>query len=157
MHSKMQNDKTCSEIVSALVRTRTEANMLLTELDLLLRSLYIIGPGDFESTLESGIRAKTAYAITQTTNKENREEILNKTKEIVNSLNYMGLTVAFDPNLEIIGKINTWIKQNLGEGIALDITINKSILGGAIIEYKGKVGSFTVLSKVEDYFNQQSC
>lgn len=148
----MQNDKNCSEIVSALVRTRTEANILLSELDLLTRSLYMVSEGNFTETMETGIRAKTALSISQIINEKNREQVLNDLKVAVNSLNYLGLTIAFEPNMEIIGKISTWVKQNVGTTVALDITINKSILGGATIEYNGKIFSSTVQSRVADYF-----
>lgn len=148
----MQNDKICSDIVSALARTRTEANMFLNELDLLLRSLYIVGTGDFIGTMESAIRAKTALALTPILNENNREEVLAELKKQTESLNYFGLTIAFEPTLEIIAKISSWVRQNVDPQIALDITVNKSILGGAEIEYNGKVGSFTIRSHVDEYF-----
>lgn len=148
----MQNDKTCSEIVSALARTRTEANLLLEELDLLSRALYKTGTEDFESVLSRDIRAKTANAISMAVVGSDKEAFIKSLKAKIESLSYLGLTIAFEPSLEIIGRLNLWIQQNLGQGVALDITINKSILGGAIIEYKGKIKSFTILSDVDNYF-----
>ncbi len=148
----MQNDKIYSEIVSSLARTRFEANMLLTEVEALERSLFKIGKGDFDSTLKSSIRATTAYAIATVIGSGDREEALKRLKAEINALTFLGLTIAFEPNLEIINRIYVWVKQNLGPGIALDISVDKTILGGAVIEYKGKIASFTLLTKVEQYF-----
>ena len=148
----MQNDKIYSEIINSFVRTKIEANMLLSELDLLRRSLFKIGEGDFNSTLEKNVRAKVANAITQIANDVNREQILKILSEKIKSLNYLSLTIAFEPNLETEGRIITWIRQNLGEGIAIDIKTDKSTLGGAVIEYKGKIGNFTILPKIDEYF-----
>lgn len=148
----MQNDKIYSDIVSTLARSRTEANGLLEEIEELERSLYKIGDGDFNSTMEHKIRAKTAYAIDQSIGETDREVFLKDLKAKINSLTYLGLKIAFEPNLEIVGKLHTWVKQNLGEGVALDIVIDKSILGGAIIEYKGKIGNFSILKEVDHYF-----
>lgn len=148
----MQSDKTCSDIVSALVTTRTEANVLLSEVDILLRSIYMVGDGNFKQTLENGVRSQTALTISKYIEEKKEEELLKGIKEKINSLDYVGLTIAFDPNLEVTRKIVGWVRQNIDKDLMLDININKSILGGAIIEYKGKVVSFTIKTKVDEYF-----
>lgn len=148
----MQNDKTYSDIINALVRTRTEANLLLAEVETLERALYKIGEGDFDSTLKAAVRAKTAYALSQAIGQGDGVTLLKSLKEKINALVYLGLTIAFEPNLEIISRLHNWAKQNLGEGVALDLKIDKSILGGAIIEYKGKIGTFSLVNQVDKYF-----
>lgn len=149
----MQNETTFSNIISVLARSKTEAIYLMDEIDKLERSLYKIGEGDFKSTLEKEVRAKTAYVIEQAIGDGNHEVFLKSLREKVCGLTYLGLTIAFEPNLEIVGKIYTWVNQNVGEGISLDISINKSILGGAIIEYKGKIMNLTLLPKIDKYFS----
>ncbi len=149
----MQNDKIYSEIVSSLVKTKYEANLLLAELDMLNRSLYKLGEEDFEHTLEKGVRAKTAYAVSKAViGAGKKEEILRILKEKVDSLTYLGLTIAFEPSLEVVTRIHTWVRQNLGIGIAIDVTIDKTILAGAIIEYKGKIFRHTLLTAIDKYF-----
>jgi hypothetical protein len=148
----MQNDKTCSEIVNSLARTRAEANLLVAEVETLERSLYKIGEADFDHTLETGVRAKTAYAIGQAVKGGNHSALLIELKAKINSLTYLGLRIAFEPNLEAVGKFYTWVRQNIGEGVALDIVIDKTVLGGAVIEYKGKIKNFSVLTLVNQYF-----
>jgi F0F1-type ATP synthase delta subunit len=148
----MQNDKIFSEILSTLVKTRYEANLLLDEIEILERASFKIGEEDFESSLKKAVRAKTAYAIEALLKSGNRDEVLKSLKLKINSLNYLNLTIAFEPSLETINRFYVWAKQNLGDGIALNISIDKSILGGAVIEFKGKVSSFTLIKKIEDYF-----
>lgn len=141
-----------TEIISALARTRSEANILLGELDVLLRSLYKTGQDNFDATLAGRVRARTANAISLAVVGANTEVVLKNLKNKIEALNYLGLTIAFDPNLETIGRLYLWVKQNLGDGVAIDLKIEKSILGGAIIEYKGKIRSFTILTAVDNYF-----
>lgn len=126
--------------------------MLLTEVEVLERSLFKIGEGDFESTLEKGVRAKTAYAMRQAIGQRKPEEALAKLKEKINSLTYLNLTVAFEPTLEAVNRFYIWAKQNAGEGVAIDLTVDKSILGGAIVEYKGRVSKTILKEKLDDYF-----
>ena len=148
----MQNDKIFSEILDSLVRTKEEANLFLSEVEALERSLYKIGEGDFNSTLQKDVRAKTAGVIVQLTGSGDRGLILKTLKAKINTLTYLNLTIAFEPTEDAIGRIHNWVKQNLGEGICLNLTIDKKILGGAVVEYKGKVASFTLLTKVDQYF-----
>lgn len=151
-HLKMQNDKIYSDIINTLVRTKTEAILLQDEVDSLIRSIYIVGEGDFTSTLEKNVRAKTAMALSQLFTNNNHEEVLVLLKQKLNDLNYLSLTIAFEPTLEIIGKISVWIRQNVNQTAVLDITVNKNIIGGAIIEYNGHHGNFTLLPQIDSYF-----
>lgn len=152
VQSEVRNTDSYSQIIGSLVRTKFEANLLLAEIDTLERSLYKIGEGDYESALEKGVRAKTAYAVRAAVSSENKEEFLKNLRQRLNALTYLEVTIAFEPTLETVNRIYIWAKQNLGEGVALDITVNKSILGGAIIEYKGKVATNTLVAKVDEYF-----
>jgi F0F1-type ATP synthase delta subunit len=148
----MQNDKICSEIVGSLVRTRYEANLLLKEVDLLLRAIYKVGSENFTETIEKNIRAKVAQVLLSVINDGNREEILKLIKTKVETLNYLGIKIAFEPSLVVIDRLSAWVRQNVGDGVILDITIDKSILGGAAIEYKGRIFSDTLSTKVNNYF-----
>lgn len=148
----MQNDKIFSETISALVRTRSEANLLLEEIDILTKSLYKIGSGNLDAALESSIRAKTANAIKLFLGTEGHEEVFNRLRERVNNLEYINLTLGFEPTLETLGRISNWVRQNIKDDIALDLSIDKSILGGAKIEYKGRIFNSTLLSRVDEYF-----
>ncbi len=148
----MQNDKTYSEIVNSLVKTKYDANLFLTEIDVLQRSLYKVGEEDFDHALEKSVRAKTSYAIQKASMGASKEEVLKFLKNKINSLVFLKLTIAFEPTAEVIGRIHTWARQNVGEGVAIDFSVDKSILGGATIEYKGKFKSNTLAEKAEQYF-----
>lgn len=150
----MQNDKIYSEITHHLARSKTEANYLIEEIEKLETSLYKTGEGNFDSVMEDSIRAKTAYAITQSIGATDKKVFLKELKDKVKALTYLRLTVAFEPSIATIGRIYSWVNQNLGEGVAVDIAIDKNILGGANIEYKGKIGNFSLIDKVNKYFNQ---
>jgi hypothetical protein len=149
----MQNDKIYSDILNSLVRTKAEANILLDEIDRLAVSIFKTGDGDFASTLNRGIRAKTAYFIGQLDPSTDREEFLKTLRQKITEIDYLRLVIAFEPTLEIIDKVYTWVHQNIGSNISLDLTIDKTILGGAIIEYKGRIGNFALITDVKKYFS----
>lgn len=148
----MQNDKIYSDIVGLLVRTRFEANQLLAELDVLERALFKIGDGDFNSTIQKSIRISTANALSKIFATDSKEIALKTLRDHVNALKYLRLTIAYEPTSESIEKIFIWIKQNIGPGIAMELTYDKTILGGAVIEYAGKIQSYTLKQKVDNYF-----
>lgn len=127
--------------------------MLLSEIDLLQKSLFKVSASEnFESTLKKDVRARVALAIEQSMKDTSPEVFLAGLRNAIGKLKYLNLTVAFEPNLDTVGRLYAWVKQNIGDGVVIDFTINKSILGGAIVEYKGKIKNLTILSKIEDYF-----
>jgi plasmid replication initiation protein len=148
----MPNDKIYSEIVNLLVKTKYDAVLLLGELDILERSLFKIGEEDFEHTLNSGVRAKTAYSINKLIEKGEKEYALKVLRQKVQDVVFIGITVAFEPTMETYSRLQAWIRENVGSDIAIDLTMDKSILGGAIIEYKGKIVRSTLVTRVDQYF-----
>lgn len=149
----MQNEKIYSEIIAHLVKTRLEANILLAELDELEKSCYRLGEGDFDNTLKKSVRAKVGGAIETLITLDGHEGVIKNLRAKVGSLTPLTLTLSFEPTPETISRIYTWVNQNVGEAILLDLKINQGLLGGATIEFKGKISEKTLLSKVEQYFS----
>lgn len=60
------------------------------------------------------------------------------------------LTVAFDPTHSYLVRLNNQISGFLAAKIILDITVDESIIGGAIFEYKGKIADWTLQKNLQD-------
>ena len=68
--------------------------------------------------------------------KKGRQE-LDKLKQAALAMPVVRLTLAFEPNKD-------WIVKAVGRAVILDIRVDKSILGGAIIENQGKYGDYSL-------------
>src|SRR3990167_3034400 len=77
------------------------------------------------------------------------EKLLNELKEELKKVKVLKISLAIDPSKERIEHIFDWVKENLGEGIILDIDKDESILGGAEIsfnrQYKESILFFLII------------
>ncbi|SRR5258708_1081082 len=133
----MQNDQIYSEII-----TREDFQVLTNELDLLEKSAYKIGENGFEETLKSSVRESTAALITD-------KSMIKELRAKLNTIKFIELTLAFDPSSKLLNKISSLVKSSAGANIALDIKIDKGIIGGVVIAYNGKYGDFSLSGKLE--------
>lgn len=77
-------------------------------------------------------------------------------KKILKKILQIKLEVAFQPSLEFCIFVKKWFKENLHTNLILDLTINPKIIGGVIIEYKGKYGDFSLNKKIDEFFEKQN-
>lgn len=73
-------------------------------------------------------------------------EFLKELKEILQSLPILKLELAFLPSRSFLEKISLF----LGKKIVLDVKVNPEIVGGAILEYKGKYLNLSLEKKVAE-------
>lgn len=64
------------------------------------------------------------------------------------------ITIAFEPNDETLKILADWITINLQRQFLFDITVNKTIIGGATFSYNGKHMDFSIRPTLEKIFNQ---
>lgn len=81
------------------------------------------------------------------------QQLIKTLTQQVTILPVLSITLSFEPNEETINLIATWIQSNIGHGILFDINIDKTILGGAIIEWRGVYKDFSLLKKIDTYFS----
>lgn len=70
-------------------------------------------------------------------------------RDNLTSFNKVNLQIAFDPSEKIISKISQWFEENLKEKVILNFEINPRIIGGVIVEYKGKIFDFSLKSQLK--------
>lgn len=141
-----------SEIL-ANVRTRQEADLLVSELEGLLEKLYSSQSGDFDKALGKQVRPGVAIEIKKALQLQtvDREKFLRGLIEAVKKLKVVRLTLAFEAREDLVEAISDWLLTHLpGQGVILDLSDDKSILGGALVSYEGMFGDFSLKKSLDE-------
>ncbi|OGH14546.1 MAG: hypothetical protein A2687_00820 [Candidatus Levybacteria bacterium RIFCSPHIGHO2_01_FULL_38_26] len=143
------------------IKTVDQAREFGSEIDILIESLFKT-ENNFESYLNQ-ISAHNARMIREASEKNSIDtknqsminDYLEGVKEELRKLKTIKITIAFEPSNKSIDLIFTWVSQNLGIGHILDISVEKSILGAAIIEYEGKYEDMSLKKKLDELFERR--
>lgn len=66
------------------------------------------------------------------------KEFFNKIKEAISSMPEATITLAIEPNEEILKSIADWFLLNLDKQILIDAKIDQGLVAGATVDYQGK-------------------
>lgn len=75
--------------------------------------------------------------------KEAHAFLIDLKREIL-SYSEITLTFAIKIDLALAKRISSWIHNNLGSHMIIKIKVDSSILGGIILQYKGKIKDYSV-------------
>ena len=78
---------------------------------------------------------------------EKAEAKIESLKQELMSLETVVFYLADEPSEEGVRKIKSRVGQYL-DSFLIDIRIDKKVLGGAIIEYKGRIGNYSLAGKL---------
>lgn len=142
-----------------LVKTKDDIAVLNSEINLILSALFT-SHKKIEKVLTKEIRLTTYAALKKDfldkeVSPSKIKELLNELSERLKKLKVLELTLAFEPTQEEIFNIYNWVKENLGDDVILDIKLDKSILGGAIIVFEGLYKDYTVKKQLEEVFEKK--
>lgn len=130
--------------------TKHDVIVLERELDVLLESIYK-SPG-FEETLKTQVRKDTASGIEEVVKDADIEKTLRKLKKKLEEMEFVQITIAFDPSSENISKLSDWVKNNIDKNILIDLRVRPYIVAGATISYKGKYADYTLTKVFSENF-----
>ena len=82
---------------------------------------------------------------------ERQEHFLNSIIEFLDNIPKVKITLAFEPSITFVQRLNKEISKEVGEKIVMDISINQFIVAGAIFEYLGKIQDFSLSQSIDDY------
>lgn len=145
--------------IYGLVKTKEEGELLDSEIDLMLDSLFN-NSKNFEDLLLKKVRQSTYNAIKPEleqfgTDHTSIKEFLSKIKYQLKKLKVLEISIAFEPTSKLSNDICSWIKENLGEEFVPDIKIDPTILGGAIIVFEGLYKDYTLKKTLQDTFEKK--
>lgn len=79
-------------------------------------------------------------------------KFLSLLKKKTLELKILRLELAYKPDEGAIEKFYSWVLNELGKGIVLDISINPAIVGGASVIYQGKYKEYTLNYLIDKVF-----
>ena len=81
-------------------------------------------------------------------------EALNDLKKELEKIETLDLSVAITPSDKFIDAVFEWVRKNLGDKVVVNFKKNPSIVGGAIVSYKGQYGDFSISKKLKKELNR---
>ena len=137
-------------------KTAEEAQLLLGEVRLLEDSLYI--NDGFELVLAEKLRRSMAALIREEiggATLSERKKFLEGLRQVILAAQRLELSLADDPSEVFLERISSWVKQNLGAEILLDIHYDPRLVGGAVVSFRGKYADYSVKKRLGEWFNQK--
>lgn len=146
--------------ILTLVRTKDEANEFQKQLDNLLNVLFSDAP--FETILREYIPyEKQEKLLTILSNEHVNtkqpntiQNCLQEIKKNIAQLPVLTLTIAFSPKQQLLEMLATWFLVHTKKPVLLDIVVNKNLIGGAIIEYKGIFKDYSLKKILQDKYQK---
>lgn len=128
------------------IHTRYDWETLSSDIDRILVSIFIQNESTFNDALDGIIGQNSAKTILDSLlekniPKDNSLEVKNHLetmKEDLRKMKDLRMTLAIDLPSKIIRDISLWAKQSIDPSIYLDIRVDSTIVGGAILIYEGK-------------------
>ena len=124
---------------------RDSVYTVLRELDMLEESVYKSGEAGFEAVAELAVSKDTVDAVNESirisggnSDQSTRERVVRDMKKAITQLPVLRLEIAVNPTKRLYKKIHEWIRNNIGESVVLDLSVNPGLLAGTTIVYRGK-------------------
>lgn len=142
--------------LSEFFTTRGQAQSFISNLSSVIDSVYKTD-FDLESALSNafGIEKKDKFISLLTTNSvntQNKQELkrffdllLAKIPEIP----ILSITIAFEPNEEVLNSLSEWCITNIGKQVLFDIRVDPVLIAGATIFINGKYSDFSIQKQFE--------
>lgn len=145
-----------TEAVLSRLKTKKECQELLSEIDILINSLYTQQDGGFESALHTHVRAWVAKSILEdlASGNKNKEEYLKNIREEAEKIDPIVICVAYDPPDSSIELWSEIIKKNRGSNSIIDIHFDPELIAGAKITCGGKYKDYTLKKTFNEYMEK---
>jgi len=82
--------------------------------------------------------------------------MLNALTAGITAIGQLSLRVGFDPSDEDIKDLSQWIRYHIGIQVVLDVIHDPSVVGGAIMSFKGMYRDYSLSHKIEEMIIQQA-
>lgn len=74
---------------------------------------------------------------------------LSSIVELIPKLPVLSLTIAFEPKEKTLQALSEWSLLNINKQALFDITVDKNLIAGAVVNYKGKYLDFSIRPRFE--------
>jgi len=143
-----------TDLISTLA-TKSDLRHFLSELEKGSRGLFSTSQ-DTEKFLSEEFSARVASAISgyAASKKIDLSDPISATsffKELRGELEnvpVVNLHVAFEPTRKQLEGFSRWFSESLSRHVVFDVIYDPSVIGGAVIEYEGRRGDFSLKNKI---------
>jgi vesicle coat complex subunit len=131
------------EDIIAAIRTTDERGALYSGIEALQEALYktdadIITSIDTEMPHAVVKPLKQALSKLPDTSPDAIKEFLENMRTALEKASVLTLELAFEPTEETLSVLHMWIQQNLSRTIIMDVSTDRTLLGGARVSFGGR-------------------
>lgn len=151
--------KLAYKVLIDLVQTTEDVSQLVEQIESVLGDLY---RNDFvlDSVLSAQVSSRFFSPLQEivhqsgivASDRDKIKVLFDSIMAEVRSLSFIHITLAFDPTQLLLTEIVQRCRKNIVEGCVLDVTIDKHIIGGFVLDYKGHYWDFSLRTSFERFF-----
>ena len=149
-----------TELVAS-ISTKSDLSHFLSRLEETQRGLFRTGT-DVDAFLAEQFSlpvtaAIIAYAQAEKANLQDPASATQFFTSLVGSLRQLPLVtlrLAYIPTRKQLQDFSRWFVDSTGEHVIFDIVLEEKLLGGAVIEYSGRIGNYSLSKKLEAFDKQ---
>lgn len=101
--------------------------------------------------LKEKLMALLRVSAVNINNPEAVKEFIKHIKEASDTLPVVTIKVAFEPKEAMVAEISHWFMLNCKKDVLLTFEVDKDLVGGAVIAYKGMYKDYSIKRKLSDY------
>jgi len=145
-----------NEDIFTKIKTKESLELLMEELQLILKSFYEAKAEDLNSVLTYKVRSFVSdFFKNKISDTLNPEAYIKEIIEKGQKLQTVKLFLAFEPSEGAIDHFYSFITSACGSHVLLDISCDPSLIGGAVIIFKGQYRDFSFRKIFQKEFSEE--
>lgn len=80
----------------------------------------------------------------------NQMRFLEALEEYLGALPLFKISLAFEPSVTFGQTLNNLVSRNVGRKVILDVNVDQFIISGAILEFNGKYGDYSLAKQADE-------
>ena len=148
---KKEKDQDISETLLEIIKTKDDARELLLQIEDALNELYkhkkdglSVIEDVFPYEKKEKMLALLAAQKVDVKNSIQVTEFFNQLQKTIQAIPVVSLTLAFEPKFSFIKKMSSWLVVRLKKTVLLDITVDRLLIGGAIVSSGGRYKDYSL-------------
>ncbi len=137
------------------IKTKSDLIFYLKEIDLATEAVLSDVNKPLAEKIEGKITGELKEILLQFNEEKESEDVDQQTfflellKKHIFFLPQIRLEVAFRPDEEAVEKISDWLQRELEQKTVIDLRFNREVVGGAVVEYRGRWADFSLAKKMD--------
>lgn len=121
----------------------------MAEIEALEKRLYQTGRRKGRMPISADLKKEAKKQKINLNNRQEAKDFLAKMKKSLADLPTVSLTLALAPSQALGKRLASWLGEFVAPNAILDITVDKAILGGVLISFRGHYYDFSLKKKLE--------